>query len=64
MISLLKLFRRRSALSLHRFIQNGAGPRAVGLHGVWVNGRRILAEDGSLIPGDTLPGKVLKRFAA
>ncbi len=46
----------------------GGAPRlttpAVGLHGVWVNGQRIVAEDGSLIPGDALPGKVLKRFAA
>lgn len=46
----------------------GGAPRlttpAVGLHGVWVNGRRIVAEDGSLIAGDALPGRVLKRFAA
>lgn len=46
----------------------GGAPRlttpAVGLHGVWVNGRRIVAADGSLIAGGTLPGKVLKRFAA
>lgn len=46
----------------------GGAPRlttpAIGLHGVWVNGRRIVAADGSLISGDTLPGKLLKRFSA
>jgi len=46
----------------------GGAPRlttpAVGLHGVWVNGERIVAEDGALIPGDGLPGRILKKFAA
>jgi len=33
----------------------------VGVHGVWVNGARIVDERGSL-PQKTLPGRVLRRF--
>ena len=36
---------------------------AVGVHGVWVNGTRIVGPDGAAI-GDKLPGKLLRDFAA
>jgi N-acyl-D-aspartate/D-glutamate deacylase len=36
---------------------------ALGVHGVWVNGTRIVGEAGS-IAGDTLPGKLLREFSA
>jgi len=37
---------------------------AVGLHGVWVNGQRIVDEHGKLETGNGRPGQVLRRFAA
>jgi N-acyl-D-amino-acid deacylase len=36
---------------------------AIGVHGVWVNGRRIADENGPVVPEGTLPGKVLRNFA-
>jgi N-acyl-D-amino-acid deacylase len=45
----------------------GGHPRlttaALGVHGVWVNGTRIVASDGGLFR-DELPGRVLRDFAA
>ena len=41
--------------------------QAVGVHGVWVNGSRIVGRDGEpqLRPkGEKLPGQLLRRFAA
>jgi N-acyl-D-aspartate/D-glutamate deacylase len=44
----------------------GGHPRlttdAVGVHGVWVNGQRIVGNDGALA-ADPLPGKLLRDFA-
>ena len=44
----------------------GGNPRlttgAVGVHGVWVNGTRIVGRDGRLKTG-ALPGQLLRRFA-
>lgn len=37
---------------------------AVGVHGVWVNGRRLADETGPVAPEGPLPGKVLREFAA
>ena len=37
---------------------------AIGVHGVWVNGRRLANEGGPLAPEGPLPGKVLREFAA
>ena len=37
---------------------------AIGLHGVWVNGARIVGEDGALIPRAPLTGRVLREFLA
>lgn len=36
---------------------------SIGVHGVWVNGTRIVNERGQ-VPLDTLPGKLLRDFAA
>jgi N-acyl-D-amino-acid deacylase len=33
----------------------------LGIHGVWVNGTRIVNADG-IVPIDKLPGKVLRKF--
>jgi N-acyl-D-amino-acid deacylase len=45
----------------------GGQPRltadGIGIHGVWVNGRRI-ADDKGPLKGAGLPGKLLRRFAA
>ncbi len=45
----------------------GGQPRltaeAIGIHGVWVNGVRIVARDGARI-ADRLPGRLLREFAA
>jgi len=45
----------------------GGAPRlttpAIGVHGVWVNGTRIVAEDGALIADAALDGRVLRKFA-
>ena len=37
--------------------------QAVGVHGVWVNGTRIVGQGGERV-GSTLPGKVLRSFAS
>jgi N-acyl-D-amino-acid deacylase len=37
--------------------------KAIGVHGVWVNGQRIANEDG-MLPLDRLPGKLLRSFAS
>jgi N-acyl-D-aspartate/D-glutamate deacylase len=37
--------------------------QAVGVHGVWVNGTRIIGRNGERA-GETLPGQLLRRFAA
>jgi N-acyl-D-aspartate/D-glutamate deacylase len=37
--------------------------QAVGVHGVWVNGARIVGEDGKAM-NDALPGRVLRHFSA
>ena len=43
----------------------GGNPRlttgAVGVHGVWVNGTRIVGKDGPL-PLQKLPGRLLREF--
>jgi hypothetical protein len=36
---------------------------ALGLHGVWVNGRRVADQNG-LIRDGTLPGQLIRDFAA
>lgn len=45
----------------------GGHPRlttpALGVHGVWVNGRRIVGRDGGLVEGE-LAGRLLRDFAA
>lgn len=45
----------------------GGAPRlttpAIGVHGVWVNGKRIVGQDGALIDGAPLAGRVLRKFA-
>jgi N-acyl-D-aspartate/D-glutamate deacylase len=45
----------------------GGQPRltaeAVGVHGVWVNGVRIVGRNGARI-ADRLPGRLLREFAA
>ncbi|HEX4737305.1 MAG TPA: amidohydrolase family protein [Allosphingosinicella sp.] len=37
---------------------------ALGVHGVWVNGRQVADAKGPLTPKGPLPGKVLREFAA
>ena len=37
--------------------------QAIGVHGVWVNGARIVGRDGARA-GEKLPGQLLRRFAA
>ncbi len=45
----------------------GGAPRlttpAIGVHGVWVNGVRIVGEDGALIQDAPLAGRLLRNFA-
>jgi N-acyl-D-amino-acid deacylase len=52
--------------TLRKFDLPGGQPRltaqAVGVHGVWVNGVRIVDRDGAR--GERLPGKLLREFAA
>lgn len=36
---------------------------ATGVHGVWVNGRRLADQSGPVVPAGRLPGKVLREFA-
>jgi N-acyl-D-aspartate/D-glutamate deacylase len=36
---------------------------ARGVHGVWVNGRRLADQEGPVTPEGALPGKVLREFA-
>jgi N-acyl-D-amino-acid deacylase len=37
--------------------------QALGVHGVWVNGTRIVGRDGETI-GEALPGRLLRQFGA
>jgi hypothetical protein len=36
--------------------------QAVGVHGVWVNGTRIVGRDGKMQKSGALPGQLLRQF--